>query len=110
MSQYFPPYGSLARNINVKFDLANYATKTNLKEATGIDNSNFALKSNLASLKTDVIKLDIEKLVLIPVDLSKLSDVTKNNVVKKPAYNTLVTKVNNIDTIGFVLKTKYNTI
>ena len=65
----------------------------------------FVLKSNLASLKTEVDKLDVDKLVPIPVDLSKLSDLVKNNVVKKTEYNKLVTKANNIDTTNFVKKT-----
>ena len=69
----------------------------------------FALKTNLASLKTEVDKLDIEKLVPVPVDLSKLSDVVKNDVVKKAVYDKLFAKVNNIDTSEFVLKTKYDT-
>ena len=63
----------------------------------------------MASLKTEVDKLDIDKLVPVPVDLSKLSDVVKNDVVKKTVYDKLVAKVNGIDTSGFVLKTKYNT-
>ena len=66
------------------------------------------MKSNLASLKTEVDKLDIDKLVPVPVDLSKLSDVVKN-VVKKTVYDKLVAKVNSIDTSAFVLKTKYDT-
>ena len=70
--------------------------------------SGFALKSNLASLKTAVDKLGINKLVPVPVDLSKLSDVVKN-VVKKTVYDKLVAKVNSIDTSAFVLKTKYDT-
>ena len=69
----------------------------------------FALKTNLANLKTEVDKLDIVKLVSVPVDISKLSDVLKNDVVKKDVYNKLVTKLNNIDTSRFVLKTKYDT-
>ena len=69
---------------------------------------NFALKTNLANLKTEVDQLDIDKLVLVPVDSSKLSDVVKNDVVKKNVYDKLVTKVNNMDTSGFVLKTKYD--
>ena len=104
MSQYFPPYKSFRRNINVKVDLSNYATKTDLKEETGIDTSSFALKSNLASLKAEVDKLDIDKLLPIPVDLSKLSDVVKNDVIKKTVYNKLVTKVNSIDTKSFFQK------
>ena len=67
------------------------------------------LKTNLSSLKTEVDKLDIDKLVPIPVDLSKLSDVVKNDVAKKTVYNKLVAKVDNIDASDFVLKTKYNT-
>ena len=74
-----------------------------------LDTSSFALKTNLASLKSEVDKLDIDKLVPILVDLSKLSDAVKNDVVKKAVYNKLVAKVDNIDTSDFVLKTKYNT-
>ena len=69
----------------------------------------FALKRNLASLKTEVDELDIDKLAPVPVDFSNLSDVIKNDVVKKTAYDKLVAKVNNIDTSDFVLKTKYQT-
>ena len=69
----------------------------------------FALKTNLATLKTKVDKFDIDKLVPVPTYLSKLSNVVKNNVVKKTAYDKLVTKVNNIDTTDFVLKTNYQT-
>ena len=71
--------------------------------------TSFALKTNLASLKAEVDKLDIDKLVPIPVDLNKLSDVVQNDVVKKTVYNKLVAKINNIDTSDFVLKTKYQT-
>ena len=81
--------------------------KTDLKNVTHVDTSNFALKTNSASLKTEVDKLDIDKLAPVPADLSKLSDVVKNDVVKKTVYDKLVTKVNNIDTSDFVLKTKY---
>ena len=73
--------------------LSNYATKTDLKNVSHVDVSSLSLKSNLASLKTEVDKLDIDKLVPIPVDLSKLSNVIKNDVVKKTEYNKLVTKV-----------------
>ena len=76
---------------------------------THVDTSSFALKTNLANLKTEVDKLNIDKLVSFPVDLSKLSDVVKNDVVKKTVYDKLVAKVNNIDTSDFVLKTKYQT-
>ena len=71
---------------------------------THVDTSSFALKKNLANLKAEVDKLDIDKLVSVPVDLSKLSDVVKNNVVEKDVYD----KLENIDTSGFVLKTKYD--
>ena len=72
-----------------------------------MDVSSFALKSNLASLKTEVDKLDIDTLVPVPVDLSKLSDVAKNDAVKKTECNKLVTKVDSIDITNFVIKTKY---
>ena len=110
MSQYFPkPYGPFDEDINVKVDLPNYATKGYVKNVSHVDISNFALKKNLANLKTEVDRLDIDKLVSVPVDLSKLSDVVKDDVVKRNVYDKLVTKVNNIDTSGFVLKTKYDT-
>ena len=108
MSQCFPkPYEPFGGDINVKVDLSNYATKTDLKNESHVDVSSFALKSNYISLKTEVDKLDIDKLVPVPVDLSKLSDVVKNDVVKKTEYNKSVTKVDNIDTTNFVKKTKY---
>ena len=100
---------SFGGNIGVKVDLSSYATKTDLKNVTQVDTSSFALKTNSASLKTANDKLDIGKLAPLAVDLSKLSDVLKNNVVKKPVYDKLVAKVNNIDTSTFVLKTKYQT-
>ena len=111
MSQYFPkPYKSFDGGIiNVKVDLSNYATKTDLKNVTHVATSSFALKINLASLKTEADKLDIDKLVPVPVDLSKLSDVVKSDVVKKTIYDKSVGKANSIDTIRFVLKTKYDT-
>ena len=110
MSQYFPkPYKPFGRGINVKVDLSNYATKNDLKDATGIDTCNFVLKSNLASFKTEADKLDTDKLVPVPVGLSKVSDVVENDVVKERMCNKLVKKVNNIQTSGFVLKTKYDT-
>ena len=110
MSQYFrKPFRSSERNINVKVGLSNYATKADIKNISYVDSSSFALKTNLASLKTEVNELDIDKLAPVPVDLSKLSDVVKNDIVKKTVYNNLVAKVNSIDTCGFVLKTKYDT-
>ena len=110
MSQYFPkPFRSFGGNINVKVDLSNYATKTDLKNVTHVDTSSFALKTNLANLKTEVDKLDIDKLAPVPVDLSKLNDAVQNDVVKKAVYDKIAAKVNNIDTSDYVLKTKYQT-
>ena len=88
MSQYFPkPYEPFGGDIIVKVDLSNYATKMYLKNASHVDVSSFALKSNLASLKTEVDKIDADKLKTVPVDLAKLSNVVKNDVVKKIEYN-----------------------
>ena len=68
MSQYFPkPFKRFGGNINVKVDLSNYATKTDLKNVAHTDTSSFALKTDLANLKTEVDKLDIDKLVLVPL-------------------------------------------
>ena len=109
MSQYFAePYEPFGGDINVKVDLSNFATKADTKNVSNVDASSFALKTNLCSLKSEVDKLDIDKLAPVPVDLIKLSDVVKN-VIKKVVYNKLVTKLNNMDTSGFVLKTKYDT-
>ena len=109
MSQYFPkPYEPFAGDINVKVDLSRYATKSHLKNVTHADISSFALNSNLASFKTEVDKKDLDKLTPAPNDLGKLSNVLKNDVVKETVNDKLVAKVDNIDTIGFVLKTTYN--
>ena len=116
MSEYFPIPNSLGANVKVELDLSYYATETDLKNETGFDTSSFAKKTDLASLKSDVDKLDIDKLknvrtnlsnlkskvdkldvdklVRIPVDLRKLSDVVKNDVVKKDVYNA---KIKNIE-------------
>ena len=99
MSQYFSPYKSSGRNIKVELDLSSYATKTDLKNVTHEDVASFALKTN---------KIDIAKLTPVFNDLAKLSNVVKNDVVKKTEYEK-VEKVDNIDTTGFVLKTTYNT-
>ena len=122
MGQYFPkPYEHFGGNINVKVDLSNYATKTDLKNVSHVDVSSFALKSNLASLshvdvsrfalksnlaslKTELDKIDADKLKVVPVDLAKLSNVVKNDVVKNTEYHKLITKVDNIDTTNFVKK------
>ena len=109
MSQYFPkPYEPFGEDIDVKVDLSNYATKTDLKNISHVDGSSFAQKSNLVSLKPEVDKLDIDKLAPVTVDVINLIDVVKNDVVKKTEYDKLVTKVDNIDTTGFVLKTTYD--
>ena len=105
MSQYFPkPFNShFGDSIKVKIDLSNYATKTDIKNISHIDTLNFALKANLAHLKTEVDKLDIDKSVPVPAYFSKSSD------VKKTVYDKLVPKIDNIDTSDFVFKTKYQT-
>ena len=102
MSQYFPKPSNHKENIKVEIDLSNYATKKDINDITHVDTSKFALKTNLANLKAEVDKLDIDKLVPIPADLNKFSNVVKNDVVKKVDYDKLVTKVNNTDTSDFV--------
>ena len=103
----FPPYGHSSGNIKVHLDLSNYATKTNLKNITYADTSSFASKTNLAILRSEVDKLDTDKIKTVPADLAKLSNVVKNDVVKKTEYNTLKTKVDGIDTSTFATKTKF---
>ena len=99
MSQCFPkPYEPFGGDRNVKVDLSKYARKADIKNISNVGTSRFVLKTNLATLKTEFDQLDIDKLVPVPVDLSKQSDVVKNNLVKKNGYNKLVAKVNNIDT------------
>ena len=84
MSQYFSkPLRSFGENISVKVDISNYETKTDLKNVTHVDTSRFALKANLASLKTEVDKLDVDKLVSVPFYLSKLSELLKLMLFKK---------------------------
>ena len=131
MSQYFPkPYEPFGGYINVKVGLLNYATKADIKIISHVDTSSFTLKTNLANLKTEVDKLVIDKLVPVPVDLSKLSHVIKNDVVEKTDYNAKIgetenkipdisnlatkTALNTVenkipDTSGLVKKTDYNT-
>ena len=88
MSQYFPkPYKGFEGNINVKVDLSNYAMKSDIKNISHVDTSRFAPKSSLTSVKTEVDKLDVDKLVPVPVDLSKLSDIVKKGVVKKTVHD-----------------------
>ena len=130
MSQYYPPYNSSSNNIKVELGLANYATKTDLKNNTHVDVSSFASKTNLAALKTEVDKIDADKLKATPADLAKLTNAVEHDVVKKTDYNTKVTsieaqiagltkntvdnladitKFKAIDTNSFVNKTKFST-
>ena len=127
MSTYYPPYKSSSNNIKVELDLSNYATKNDLKNITHVDVSSFASKTNLATLKTEVDKIDVDKLKRTPTDLAKLTNAVENGLVKKTDYNTKVTsietqiagltkntvdnladitKLKAIDTNSFVLKTK----
>ena len=126
-SQYYPPYRSSNNNIKVELDLANYATKDDVKNITHVDVSSYATKTNLAALETEVDKIDTDKLKTVPDGLTKLSNIVKNGVVKKTDYSTKVTsietqiagltkntidnladvtKLKAIDTNSFVLKTK----
>ena len=107
MSKYFPPYNNSSENIKVELDLSNYATKNDIKDITHVDTSSYALKTNLAALKTEVDNFDTDKLKTASNDLTKLSNVVKNDVVKKTEYNTLKNKVDAIDSSGFVTGTKF---
>ena len=98
MSTYYPPYKSSSNNIKVELDLTNYATKTDLKNITHTDVSSFASKTNLAALKTEVDKIDTDKLKTVPADLAKLSDVVKNETIKKTDFNA----------DGYVKKTRFS--
>ena len=93
MSKYYPPYKSSNNNIKVELDLSNYATKNDLKNITHVDVSSFASKTNLAALKTEVDKIDVDKLKTTPVDLAKLTNAAENNLVKKSDYNAKVTNI-----------------
>ena len=115
MSTYYPSYKSSSQNIKVELDLANYDTKDDVKNITHVDVSSFASKTNLAALKTEVDKIDVDKLKTVPVDLAKLSNVVKNDVVKKTDYNTKVTSIesqivgvtkNTLDNLGDITKLK----
>ena len=124
---YYSPYKSSSNNIKVELDLTNYATKTDLNNITHVDTSSFASKTNLAALKTEVGKIDIDKLKTASTDLAKLTNPVENDLVKETVYNTKVpsiegqiaglaknaidnladiTKIKAIDTNSFVLKTK----
>ena len=90
---YYPLYKSSSNNVKVELDLTNYATKTDLKNITHVDVSSYASKTNLAALKTEVGKIDVDKLKTTPTDLAKLSNVVKNDVLKKTDYNNKVTSI-----------------
>ena len=87
MSQYFTLYNNSSGNIKVELDLSNYATKDDVKNITHVDVSSYATKTNLAALKTEVDKIDTDKLKTVPDDLAKLSNVIKNEVVKKTDFS-----------------------
>ena len=112
---YYPPYNNSSNNIKVELDLSNYATKDDVKNITHADVSSYATKTNLASLKTEVDKIDTDKLKAVPADLAKLSNVVKNNVVKKTDYSTKVTSIeaqitgltkNTVDNLADITKPK----
>ena len=114
-SQYYPPYKSSSNNIKVELDLSNYATKKDINDISHVDVSGFASKTNLAALKTEVDKIDADKLKTVPVDLAKLSNIVKNEVVKKTDYNAKVTNIegqiagvtkNTLDNLGDITKLK----
>ena len=107
MSQYHPPYRSSSNNIKVQLDLDNYATKTDLNNITHVDVSSFASKTNLAALKTEVDKIDVDKLKATPADLAKLTNAVGHDVVKKTDYNTKVTSIE-AEIAGLTKNTVYN--
>ena len=110
MSQYFPKPNELFGG-DIKVDLSNYATKADIKNISHADTPSLALKTNLANLICEVDKLDIDKLVPVPVDLSKLSGVVKNDVVKKTDYNAKIIEINKIpDISNLATKTALNTV
>ena len=90
-TSYYLPCKSSSNNIKVELDLTNYATKTDLNNITHVDTSSFASKTNLVALKTEVDKIDLDKLKTAPVDLAKLTNAVENDLVKKTVYNTKVT-------------------
>ena len=90
---YYSPYKSSSNNIKVEIDLSNNATKNDLKNITHVDVSSFASKTNLAALKSEVDKIDLDKLKTAPVGLAKLTNAIENDLVKKTVYNTKVTSI-----------------
>ena len=126
---YYPTYKSSSKNVKVELDLTNHATKTDLSNITHVDVSIFASKTSLAALKTEVDKIDADKLKTTPADLAKLTNAIEIDVVKKTDYNTKVTsieaqiagltkntednladitKLKAIDTNSFVTRTKFS--
>ena len=112
---YYPSYKSSSNNVKVELDLTNYATKMDLKKITHVDVSSFASKTNLAALKTEVDKIDADKLKTAPTGLAKLTNAIENDVVKKTDYNTKVTSIeaqiagltkNTVDNLADVTKLK----
>ena len=95
-----------SENIKVELGLSNYATKTDLKNVTHVDVSSYALETNLANLKSELDKIDSDKLRTVPDDLAKLSNVVKDDTVKKTKFTSLKNKVDGIDTNNFVSRTK----
>ena len=129
MSTYYPKCKSSGQNVKVELDLTNCVTKTDLKNITHVDVSSYASKTNLAALKSEVDKIDVDKLKTTPADLAKLSNVVKNDVVKKTYYSTKVTSIESqiagltkntvdnladitklkaVDTSNFVTRTKFS--
>ena len=115
MSTYYPLYKSSSQNIKIELDLDNCATKDDVKNITHVDVSSFASKTNLAALKTEVDKIDADKLKTVPVDLAKLTNAAENDLVKKSDYNTKVTNIesqiagvtkNTLDNLGDITKLK----
>ena len=97
MSDYLTDYMPGSSNVKVELNLSNYATKEELKDITHVDTSSFALKTNLASLKTEFDKLDIPKLKTVPIDLADLSKEVQEDFTKKTDFNSLKTKVDKND-------------
>ena len=93
MTTYYPLDKSSSNNVKLELDLTNYATKTDIKNIIHVDVSSFASKTNLAALKTEVDKIDVDKLKTTPIDLDRLSNLVKNDVVKKTDYNAKVTSI-----------------
>ena len=93
MSTYYPPYKISSNNIKIELDLTNYATKTDLNNITHVDTNVDTSNTNLAALKTEVDKIDIDKLKTALTDLAKLTNAVENDLVKKTVYNTKVTSI-----------------